>query len=144
VVEHIPSQKSHIDEIVRVVKPGGAIYLATPNKLWVRDPHYKLPFISWLPRWASNKYLRIFTPQGEWDIYPLSHRTLKRWVHHDNHATINNALPSLVKNPNAKDLDTWDIKTKTLSRMPHWFLETSKYWSPTLIYVVESPKKKRK
>lgn len=143
VVEHIPNQQGHIQEVFRVVKPAGAVYLATPNKLWLRDPHYKLPFISWLPRWASSKYLRVFTPEAEWDIYPLSHKTLHRWVKSNKGAALYNALPNLVKNPNAKNLDTWDIKTKILSSTPSWFLETSKYWSPTLIYVIALQKKKQ-
>lgn len=72
VIEHVPNQQLHVNEIYRVLKKGGIVYLATPNKFWLTDPHHKLPFISWLPRKWANSYLKKVKGK-EWDIYPLSY-----------------------------------------------------------------------
>jgi SAM-dependent methyltransferase len=138
VVEHTPSQDTHLSEIYRVLKPGGVVYLATPNKYWLTDPHYKLPFISWLPRKASEKYLDV-VQKKQWDIYPLSHRGIKK---HFPDARVKNALPTLIKTNASSTLDTMNSITKVARVLPAPVLETTRYFSPTLIYVIEKPKKR--
>lgn len=49
VIEHVPNADRHLTEIARVIKPGGVVYLATPNRLWPREVHYKLYLLHWLP-----------------------------------------------------------------------------------------------
>jgi SAM-dependent methyltransferase len=71
VLEHVPNQQKHIAEMRRVLKDDGLIYLASPNKWWLTDPHYKLPFISWLPRPVAGLCLRIVRHR-KWDIYSVS------------------------------------------------------------------------
>jgi SAM-dependent methyltransferase len=71
VLEHVPDQEKHFSEMARVLKKGGIIYLASPNKWWLTDPHYKLPFISWLPRPIAGQYLNIARGR-KWDIYSVS------------------------------------------------------------------------
>jgi SAM-dependent methyltransferase len=77
VLEHVPDQQKHLSEMRRVLKDDGLIYLASPNKWWLTDPHYKLPFISWLPRPVAGWYLRI-TKHRKWDIYSVSLRRLNK------------------------------------------------------------------
>lgn len=79
VIEHVADASLHLQEMKRVLKQDGIIYLASPNKFWLTNPHYKLPFISWLPRPLSALYLRVFRGK-KWDIYSLSLRTLKKLV----------------------------------------------------------------
>lgn len=77
VLEHVPDQTRHLREIRRVLKDDGLVYLASPNKWWLTDPHYNLPFISWLPRSASDKYLKL-VKNRKWDIYSVSLSRLYR------------------------------------------------------------------
>lgn len=60
VIEHLTDIKSFYDEIKRILKPNGIIYLSTPNKLsfinFISDPHFGLPIISILKRLAIKKY----------------------------------------------------------------------------------------
>ena len=77
VVEHVPDQQKHLDEIARVTRPGGIMYLATPNRFGPMDPHYKLPLVSWLPRPLATLYTRIVR-RKKWDIYPVSPWGLRR------------------------------------------------------------------
>lgn len=131
VVEHTPQQAVHLREALRVLKPGGHLYIATPNKFWLTDPHYKLPFISWLPRPLSSKYLKV-TQKADWDIYPLSTRGVKK---HMTGTHVKNALPLLLKSDAAKTLDTWTFAVKVAKFLPSWLLNLTQYVSPTLIYV---------
>ena len=74
-IEHVHNQKLHIAEMYRVLKKGGLLYLATPNKYSVRETHYKLPFISWFPRRVSSFLLKLIKNE-EWNICPLSYSQL--------------------------------------------------------------------
>lgn len=134
VVEHVPDQRTHLAELMRVVRPGGVVYLATPNKLWLRDPHYRLPFISWLPRQASQAYLRTIKPGKVWDIYPMSHFGIRKQL---GHHQLHNALPDLVKKQGAKKLDVWQGAVGILRFAPTPLLKVTQYFSPTLIYIVK-------
>lgn len=133
VVEHVPDQATHLAEIVRVLRLGGVIYLATPNKLWLSDPHYRLPFISWLPRRLSQRYLQTFKPGKVWDIYPVSHFKVRK--HLGRHQVIN-ALPDIAKKQ-ATTLDVWQGAAKALQVVPSPLLKPTQYISPTLIYIVK-------
>lgn len=74
VIEHVgdrQAQRQHLAEIARVLKPGGTVYFAVPNKWSLTEPHYRLPLLSWLPvEWAS-RYVRA-SGRGSWyDCRPL-------------------------------------------------------------------------
>lgn len=58
VYEHLPAQRDALQRIVAALRPGGVLFLLTPNKLWPIEAHYRLPFLSYLPLRAANAYLR--------------------------------------------------------------------------------------
>lgn len=69
VIEHVGNseqQQHHLREIFRVLKKGGFAYLAMPNKYALVEPHYKLPFLSWLPRKLADYYVRS---KGKGEFY---------------------------------------------------------------------------
>lgn len=75
VIEHVgdrDSQRQHLTELHRVLKPNGRGYLAVPNRWQWIEPHYQLAGLSWLPeRWRSP-YLR-WRRRGEYyDCKPLT------------------------------------------------------------------------
>ncbi len=79
IYEHVTKPQKLADEIFRLLKPGGVCYFAAVNKLWIIEPHYDLPFLSWLPRKLANYYVRIFskadiyyeTPKTYWQLRNL-------------------------------------------------------------------------
>jgi 2-polyprenyl-3-methyl-5-hydroxy-6-metoxy-1,4-benzoquinol methylase len=73
VYEHVPNAGRLMTEIWRVLKPGGICYFAAGNRLAVREPHYGLLFLSWLPRPAADAYLRLFRKGSR---YYENHRTV--------------------------------------------------------------------
>ena len=80
IYEHVPNPRKLLLEIYRVLKPGGVCYFAAVNKLWPIEPHYNLPFLSWLPKTVANFYMRITkkgnayyeTPMTFWGLTELT------------------------------------------------------------------------
>jgi len=58
VYEHVPDALRLFDEIHRVLREGGTCYFGAASRLCVVEPHYKLPFLSWLPKWLADRYMR--------------------------------------------------------------------------------------
>jgi 2-polyprenyl-3-methyl-5-hydroxy-6-metoxy-1,4-benzoquinol methylase len=58
IYEHVVAPERLFDELRRIVRPGGALYLGLGNRLGVIEPHYRLPFLSWLPRPLAHRYVR--------------------------------------------------------------------------------------
>lgn len=102
VIEHIPDQLLHMDEIHRVLKRGGLAYLATPNKHWIIETHYKLPFLSFLPRSLGELYVQK-TRKRSWNVYPLSYQKILKLA--GDKFRVENKVPDIIKNPADFKLD---------------------------------------
>jgi SAM-dependent methyltransferase len=62
VLDHVggPEEKArHLAEIARVLRDGGIAYLAVANRWVLVEPHFRLPFLSWLPARVRTPYVRI-------------------------------------------------------------------------------------
>jgi SAM-dependent methyltransferase len=81
VYEHVPDANRLMQEIHRVLRPGGVCYFAAGNRLNIKEPHYNLPFLSIVPRRLAHVYLKV---AGKEEFYHEKHLTywgLKRLVH---------------------------------------------------------------
>ena len=58
IYEHVVDADAVMAEIRRVLKPDGVVYLGLANRLGVVEPHYGLPFLSWLPKPLAHRYVR--------------------------------------------------------------------------------------
>jgi len=56
--EHVENPDLMLAEIKRVLKSDGILHVTTANKLWPIEPHYHLPFLSYLPYWLSDLYVK--------------------------------------------------------------------------------------
>jgi hypothetical protein len=82
VIEHVPPelQARFAAEISRAAR---RYFVQTPNKYFVLEPHYQLPFFQFLPRAVRQALNRRFTlgwqAKGEWEeISLLSAGDLRR------------------------------------------------------------------
>ena len=81
VIEHIGGrreQHAHLAEIGRCLRETGRVYIAVPNRWAVVEPHYRLPFLSWLPRELASSYVRLIRRVDNYKWQPLSRNELLR------------------------------------------------------------------
>jgi SAM-dependent methyltransferase len=83
VIEHVgprADQRRGICEIRRVLRPGGLLYLATPSRWAIIEPHYHLPFLSWLPANVASAWVRLLGRNSWYDCNPFGHVELIRFI----------------------------------------------------------------
>lgn len=83
VVEHVGGRETqvvHLSEIKRVVAESGVGYIAVPNRWAVIEPHFYLPFLSWIPESWRSRYVRAFRKGVQYDCRPLGYRELNRML----------------------------------------------------------------
>jgi SAM-dependent methyltransferase len=57
--EHVDKKPEFIADLKRVMKDKGFVYFTICNKYKLIEPHYRLPFLSWLPNSWADIYLRL-------------------------------------------------------------------------------------
>jgi SAM-dependent methyltransferase len=58
-LEHVADVVQCVGELLRVVQPGGVLYLRAPDYRCFFEPHYRLPFLPKMNRWLAERYLRL-------------------------------------------------------------------------------------
>jgi SAM-dependent methyltransferase len=78
VYEHTDNASKLLSEINRVMSDEAVCYFAGPNRFEPVEPHYGLPFLSWLPRSLADSYMRLSGKGVSYPEKPLSHPQLRR------------------------------------------------------------------
>ncbi len=65
VYEHVPDPVRLFSEIYRVLDNEGVCYFGAASRLTLFEPHYHLPFLTWLPKWMAHYYMRLMR-KGEY------------------------------------------------------------------------------
>jgi SAM-dependent methyltransferase len=136
VVEHVgdrAAQQVHLDEIHRILRPGGIGYLATPTRWALIEPHFKVPMLSWPPRTMRDRYVRLTGKGKVYNVDPFGPREIRaaldraglRWED----KTLD-ALDELVRVENPTRA------AKVLAASPEWVRRAARPAMPTMIYVV--------
>lgn len=136
VIEHIPPQQDHLNEIHRVLKKGGIAYVATPSKFTLIEPHFKLPFLSWLPKAAADGYVRLFGHQ-RFDVYPLSLGRLSAMC--AGLFRVENMSVEVIKEPERYQLDMMPSLQPLLRRLPRGLLGLMQPFMPSFIVILHKP-----
>lgn len=78
VLEHVSDRRAVMREVARVLKPGGCLYLAYPNRWWPKETHSGYWFIGYLPRSLARVVLRVFNLNtvDELNLHFLDYGTL--------------------------------------------------------------------
>jgi ubiquinone/menaquinone biosynthesis C-methylase UbiE len=72
IYEHVVDPDAVVAEMHRVLSDDGVLYLGLGNRLGIVEPHYKLPFLSYLPPALADRYVRA---SGRADQYYERFRT---------------------------------------------------------------------
>ncbi|MES3020541.1 MAG: class I SAM-dependent methyltransferase [Pseudomonadota bacterium] len=58
-LEHVDDWRACLAECARVLRPDGALYLSTSNKLCPRQQEFALPLYAWYPGWLKQRCVRL-------------------------------------------------------------------------------------
>lgn len=84
VIEHVGERAAQgriLDEIVRILRPGGRLYIAVPSRYAPVEPHFRLPLLGALPRRLADAMVRKWRDHSRYDCYPMSRRELMALLH---------------------------------------------------------------
>ena len=59
IYEHVVDPDAVVRELHRVLAGDGVLYLGLGNKYGIVEPHYKLPFLSYLPHGLADRYVQV-------------------------------------------------------------------------------------
>lgn len=59
IYEHVVDPDAVVRELHRVLADDGALYLGLANKYGIIEPHYNLPFLSYLPYDLADRYVQV-------------------------------------------------------------------------------------
>lgn len=134
VIEHVQDQELHLSEIARVLKPGGVGYLATPNRIWPWEVHYRVPFLHYLPRPAFERILSALGMFQE-EIRLMSFRGLRRALERFFRVSIYS--DRVMQDPQRYHLECFPWLAPVLKRTPLALMRWLALIHPTFIVVLE-------
>ncbi len=130
IYEHVVDPAAVLADIHRVLAPGGLVYLGLGHRLQVMEPHYRLPFLSWLPQGLADRYLRATGRGSHYYEHYLTPRGLRRLVAAFD--VWDYTVPVLA-DPVAFAGD--DIVPAAVAGLPEWVLRTMLPAVPTYVWV---------
>lgn len=138
VIEHVgdrEAQLRHLLELKRVLKPGAVGYLAVPNRWMFVEPHYRLAFLSWLPRRLRSPYLRLWQKGKFYDCEPLQMNELESMLSEVALVWKNICIEALHVTFEIERPDS--LMTRWMRVLPDAVLVPFRGLIPTLIYRIE-------
>jgi 2-polyprenyl-3-methyl-5-hydroxy-6-metoxy-1,4-benzoquinol methylase len=130
VYEHVVDPEQLFAELRRVVRPDGLLYLGLGNRLGVVEPHYRLPFLSWLPRPLAHRYVRLFGRADHYHEAFLTWSGLKRLCAG---LQVWDYTYAVLSDP--RTFAAGDVVPRWTGSVPAWLLKAARPLVPTYIWV---------
>jgi SAM-dependent methyltransferase len=130
IYEHVVDADAVMTEIDRILAPDGVAYLGFGNKWGVIEPHYGLPFLSWLPPGAADRYVRAV---GKGEAYHERFRGEAGLRRMAGAFTVWDYTESVLADPAA--FAAGDVVSGSLGKLPPTVWRLARPLIPTFIWV---------
>ena len=114
VVEHITDPPRIIEEIRRVVRPGGKTFFTTPNRYSLSaEPHVGVWGVGFLPRRWMRPYVRWRNGMTYRGTYPQSLLDLRRLFKRNSHFELSIKTPAIWE----QEVNSFSLPKRTLAQI---------------------------
>jgi SAM-dependent methyltransferase len=135
VYEHVEDQQGLAFEIERLLSPTGFCYFGAGNRFVLIEGHYFLPFLSWLPMWASHIYLKLMGRKVKYDVHLLSLRNLRTLL---KNFDITDYTESIIRDPERFDATDVVRPRSWLARLPRLVFRMIYPILPAWVFVIRN------
>lgn len=133
VYEHVPNYFKLVREIRRILTNDGLCYFGAANRFILVEPHYNLPFLSWLPKKIANIYLKLAKGKKEYYENLLSYKDLKRLL---KDFVITDYSANIIKNPEKFYASDMIGNNNIISKLPDFILTILTPFFPGYVFVL--------
>jgi ubiquinone/menaquinone biosynthesis C-methylase UbiE len=138
VYEHVPNARKMMDEIYRILRPGGICYFAASNRLMWNEPHYNLPLLSVIPRPLAHWYIQLSGKAHYYHELHFSYWGLMRLV---KDYQVIDYTAKMISNPKKYGI-TYMLDDDSIKARIAWAVVRYAYWlSPGYIWLLKKPSK---
>jgi 2-polyprenyl-3-methyl-5-hydroxy-6-metoxy-1,4-benzoquinol methylase len=123
-----------MDEILRVLKPGGSCFFANVNKYKLWENQYRLPLLSVMPKAMADRMVRA---AGKGDRFGCRYLSVWELQQLCRKFVIHRYTARVLKNPVKYQFVNLAKLAPVTGRLPLWLLETFEPISPNLIWVLD-------
>lgn len=134
VYEHVPNADELFSEIYRVLKKGGLCYFGAVSRLSVVEPHYFLPFLSWLPKKVAHFYMRITGKGNYYYENPRTYWGLKKLI---SKFQVNDYTLEIIAYPDKYHARDLIPENSILAKLPISIWKLFYYVLPGYIYILK-------
>ena len=136
IYEHVPDAQTMMSEIFRVLKPGGICYFAAGNRMTIMEPHYRLPFLSIIPRPLAHMYMKI---SGKGDYYHEKHLNLPGLRTLAAGFIVHDFTKKIINDPEKYHADYMLAADSPKHKIAKLVINHTYWLCPTYIWVLEKP-----
>jgi ubiquinone/menaquinone biosynthesis C-methylase UbiE len=136
VYEHVPDSGQMMEEIFRILRPGGVCYFAAGNKYGLIEGHYHLPFLSWLPKSLAHIYLNLSGKGSYYYENHLSYPALCRLVRK---FCVTDYTMKIIRDPARFRGEDMIRPGSVICRIPEFMLKRGQLFFPTYIFILRKP-----
>ena len=108
VIEHTEDPDRLLNEVRRVLKPGGKAYLSVPNRFGFKDQHFHLYGVNWLPRSWADAFISVFGSHKNYTNTSAGRQRLSDMHYY--------TFGSIMRAARAAKLDATDIRRARLQK----------------------------
>jgi len=144
VIEHVEGYAALLEEVFRVLRPGGLLLLSAPHRLALREGHTALLFAGWLPHRLAGRYAawRGRRMPGEpWDVWLESPWTIRRRLRRAGFEEIRSPWKQLRRSPaGGAGIRGALARIGPLVRLVHWGFRWHGFLCGTLTFLLRKPR----